>query len=64
MVQNQVENAPLLGGDANDQAKYAKLLNTVSLDHNAAMRLSDFGKLTSCTFSITGWWAVHRPTKS
>lgn len=34
----------LLGGDANDQAKYAKLFNVVSLDHNAAMRLADYGK--------------------
>lgn len=34
----------LLGGDANDQARYAKRLNVVSLDHNAAMRLADFGK--------------------
>ena len=35
----------LLGGDANDQAKYyKKLSNVISLDHNAAMRLADYGK--------------------
>lgn len=34
----------LLGGDANDQAKYAQRLNVVSLDHNAAMNIAKFGK--------------------
>jgi ribosomal protein S18 acetylase RimI-like enzyme len=33
----------LLGGNANAQATYAKLLNVVSLDHNAAMAIADFG---------------------
>lgn len=37
-------NVHLLGGDANDQATYAKVLNVVSLDHNAAMQLADYGK--------------------
>lgn len=34
----------LLGGNANKQAEYAVSLNVVSLDHNAAMRVADFGK--------------------
>jgi ribosomal protein S18 acetylase RimI-like enzyme len=34
----------LLGGNANKQAEYSALLNTVSLDHNAAMQLADWGK--------------------
>jgi len=34
----------LLGGNANDQASYSKVLNVVSLDHNAAMQIADYGK--------------------
>ena len=34
----------LLGGSPDDQARYAKQLNVISLDANYAMRLADFGK--------------------